>query len=63
MNENPFSGPQSAMPLFIYKQITESSQANVTARAWTGCLVLMVMVLTLFTIARLIGRGARRGRK
>jgi len=62
MNENPFSGPQSAMPLFIYKQITESSQANVTARAWTGCLVLMVMVLTLFTIARLIGRGARRGR-
>jgi len=50
------------MPLFIYKQITESSQANVTARAWTGCLVLMVMVLTLFTIARLIGRGARRGR-
>ena len=22
MNANPFSGPQSALPLFIYKQIT-----------------------------------------
>jgi phosphate transport system permease protein len=62
MNANPFSGAQSAMPLFIYKQITESSSANVTARAWTGCLVLMVMVLTLFTLARLIGRFARSSR-
>jgi phosphate transport system permease protein len=63
MNANPFSGAQSALPLYIYKQITLSSAANVQARAWTASLVLMLLVLTLFSIARFIGsRAARAGR-
>jgi phosphate transport system permease protein len=63
MNANPFQGGQSALPLFIYKQVTESSSANVQARAWAGALVLMGLVLTLFVIARLIGYSAARGRR
>jgi phosphate transport system permease protein len=63
MNANPFQGGQSALPLFIYKQVTESSSANVQARAWAGALVLMGLVLALFVIARLIGYSAARGRR
>jgi phosphate transport system permease protein len=63
MNANPFQGGQSALPLFIYKQVTESSAANVQARAWAGALVLMGLVLALFVIARLIGYFAARGRR
>ena len=48
MNANPFQGPQEALPLFIFKLLTESAQGNVIAKAWTGCLVLMLMVLVLF---------------
>jgi phosphate transport system permease protein len=58
MNANPFQGPQAALPLFIFKQLTESAQPNVQVRAWTGCLVLMLLVLVLFTIARIVGSGA-----
>jgi phosphate transport system permease protein len=58
MNANPFQGPQEALPLFIFKLLTESAQSNVIAKAWTGCLVLMLMVLVLFTIARLVGSGS-----
>ena len=57
------AAPQAALPLYIYKLITESSSPNVQARAWTGALVLMIMVLILFTIARLIGRSAARARR
>jgi len=63
MNANPFKGAQSALPLFIYKQMTESSVASVQLRAWTASLVLMLMVLVLFSLARLVGsRAAKRGR-
>ena len=60
MNANPFSGAQDALPLFIYHLITQSSAPNIQARAWAGCLVLMILVLTLFTIARLVGALAGR---
>ncbi|HEY0388103.1 MAG TPA: phosphate ABC transporter permease PstA [Gaiellales bacterium] len=60
MNGNPFSGAQAALPLYIYKQVTESSSANVQARAWAGAFVLMLLVLILFTLARLIGWSAAR---
>ena len=58
MNANPFSGPQESLPLFVYRQITEARSADATARAWTGALVLMLLVLALFVIARLIGAPA-----
>ena len=61
MNANPFNGPQAALPLYIFKLLTESSTANVQDRAWTGCLVLMLLVLVLFVIARVVGGRARLG--
>lgn len=54
MNWNPFSGPQSSLPLFVYTGI-RSSADNDVARAWTGAFVLMAIVLILFVIARIIG--------
>ncbi len=50
-----FSEPQSALPLFIFQQVTNSQGAAVE-RAWTGAFVLISLVLILFTLARLIGR-------
>jgi phosphate transport system permease protein len=52
-----FSEPQSALPLFIYQQVTNSQGAAVD-RAWTAAFVLIALVLILFTLARLIGRPA-----
>jgi phosphate transport system permease protein len=60
MNTNPFSGPQSALPLFVYRGIS-SGQPSDEARAWTAALVLIVLVLTLFTLARFLGYRASRG--
>lgn len=59
VNLNPFVGPQSDLPLFIY-QLLRQPNANQIARAWTGALVLVLLVLVLFVLARVIGeRGAR----
>jgi len=59
VNLNPFVGPQSDLPLFIY-QLLRQPNANQIARAWTGALVLVLLVLVLFVLARVIGEhGAR----
>jgi len=54
MNGNPFEGKQSALGLFVYKLVTLPQPAMVQ-RAWTGALVLLVLVLVLFVSARIIG--------
>lgn len=62
MNTNPFSGAQSSLPLFVYTLIRNPFPEQ-QARAWGGALVLIVLVLILFTAARIIGArqpGARR---
>lgn len=64
LNSNPFDGPQSNLPLYVYQQVT-SQVANARARAWTGALVLITLVLVLFTIARIVasfGPGRRKRR-
>ncbi len=53
VNTNPTVGPMSALPLFVYKQI-RAPEANQIARAWTGALVLILLVLLLFVLARAI---------
>ena len=53
-NANPFKGKQDALPLFIFRLI-RFPQAAARARAWTGALVLLMLVLVLFIIARVIG--------
>ena len=55
MNANPFNGPQDSLPLFVYKNIRKPAEASIQ-RGFAGALVLMMIVLTLFVIARIVGR-------
>ncbi|MEI7592498.1 MAG: phosphate ABC transporter permease PstA [Actinomycetes bacterium] len=54
MNSNPFSGAQESLPLFVYRNIRKPD-VNAIARGFSGALVLMLLVLVLFAIARFIG--------
>ncbi|MCU1355582.1 MAG: pstA [Acidimicrobiales bacterium] len=62
MNANPFSQPQESLPIFIFRNIQKPSQASID-RAFTGAFVLMVLVLTLFALARVVGRDRTRSRR
>lgn len=55
---NPFAGgqPQSDLPLQIYSLVRQPRGSSVSV-AWGGALVLMIMILTLFTLARILGAG------
>jgi phosphate transport system permease protein len=53
METNPF-GKQDALPLFVFRLIRFPDPVQI-ARAWTGALVLLLLVLVLFAIARAIG--------
>ncbi len=61
-NTNPFSGPQSSLPLFVFKLYRLPNETQV-ARAWTGGLVLVLLVLMLFIVARSISRLGDTSRK
>ncbi len=54
VNPNAFSGPIGSLPYYIWKSFNAGSPEALT-RAWAGLLVLMVLVLILFTLARLLG--------
>jgi phosphate transport system permease protein len=62
MNWNPFSGPQSNLPLFVYENIRLASPTLVR-EGWGGAFVLVFMVLSLFVIARFIGSSKPGGRR
>jgi len=53
VNSNPFSGPMGSLPMYIWKCFGQGSEQSI-ARAWTGILVLLVIVLALFTMARFL---------
>jgi len=53
-NADPFHGKQDALPTFIYRLVRFPQAASIQ-RAWTGALVLLMIVLVLFIIARLVG--------
>jgi phosphate transport system permease protein len=55
MNANPFNGPQESLPLFVYRFIRQPSVADIQ-RGFAGALVLMVVILGLFLVARVVGR-------
>jgi phosphate transport system permease protein len=55
MNSNPFNGAQESLPLFVFRNIRKPD-VNAIARGFAGALVLMIIVLGLFAIARYIGR-------
>lgn len=60
MNANPFNGPQESLPLFVYRFIREPLPSDIS-RGFAGALVLMVLILLLFVVARIIGRDRTSG--
>jgi len=55
INTNPFSNPQSNLPVFIYQEFNLGTNAS-QADAWGGALVLIVLVMLLNLVARGIAR-------
>ena len=53
-NYNPFNGPMGSLPHFIWNSFRAGTPES-TARAWTGLLVLLVIVFVLFATARFFG--------
>jgi phosphate transport system permease protein len=62
MNSNPFNGAQEALPLFVYRNIRKPDQSAI-ARGFAGALVLMMLVLALFMLARFVGRDRSKSKK
>ncbi len=54
VNTSMFNGPVSALPLYVFNEL-KLGLDMAYARAWTGALVLMVLVLVLFAFARWLG--------
>jgi phosphate transport system permease protein len=57
INNNPFSGPQSGLPLYIYSE-TGKPQHFAIDRAWAAALTLIILIMLLNLIARLFARRA-----
>jgi phosphate transport system permease protein len=55
LNANPFSGPQTGMPLLIWYFIRIVQTNEMRARGFGAGLALLLMVLILFTAARALG--------
>ena len=53
-NWNLFSGPMGTLPFYIWKGFGAGTDESFQ-RAWTGILVLLVIVLVLFALARFLG--------
>jgi phosphate transport system permease protein len=53
VNLNPFDGPMGSLPIYIWKCFGQGTEESI-ARAWSGILVLLVIVLALFTAARFL---------
>jgi len=58
LNLNPFSGPQTPLPLFIYYAVHVLGTPPYVERGFGAGFVLVVVVLVLFAIARRIGGSA-----
>jgi len=58
MNYDPFSGRMTTLPVFVYTQYMNpgADLAAYTDRAWTGALVLILIVMILNLVARLIAK-------
>jgi phosphate transport system permease protein len=55
LNMNPFSGPQASIPTFVWDQISSGTPASID-RAWAGALVLILVVVIFYGLARLIAK-------
>jgi phosphate transport system permease protein len=54
LNANPMTGPQEALPHFVYQYIRYNPGTGPYQRAWAAAAVLTFLVLTLFTSARVL---------
>jgi phosphate transport system permease protein len=61
-NANPFKGAQESLPLFIYRFVRTQSVADIQ-RGYAGALVLLVLILSLFVLARFLGRDRSVGNR
>jgi phosphate transport system permease protein len=57
MNADPFHGWQATLPTLIFTYVEAEGRAEFIARAFGASLALMLVVLVLFTIARVVGGG------
>ncbi|MGD1221621.1 MULTISPECIES: phosphate ABC transporter permease PstA [Streptomyces] len=55
INNNPFSGPQASLPLYIYRQYAAGTEVAYD-RAWAAALALIAFVMILNLAARGIAR-------
>jgi phosphate transport system permease protein len=55
MNANPINGAQESLPLFIFRNVRKPDPHAID-RGFAGALVLMMIVLALFVLARYLGR-------
>ena len=58
LNTNPFFGSQSALPFYIWTGFRLGTPEAVQ-RAWSAILVLLIIVLVLFAIARIVGSKSK----
>lgn len=56
---HPFDGPIASLPTYVFGYLQIGTEYAI-ARAWSGSLVLLVIVLILFTLARRIGGKDKR---
>jgi phosphate transport system permease protein len=57
MNTNPFTGPMISLPLQVF-DFVRSPEPTMVARGFGAAAVLLVLVLTLFLVARALGGRA-----
>jgi phosphate transport system permease protein len=57
LNLNPFSGPQTSLPLYIWNYVHILADPNDILRGFGAAFVLVLVVLVLFTTARALGGG------
>jgi len=59
LNLNPFAGNSSAIPFYVWKNFLLGTETAID-RAWSGVLVLMIIVLFFFALTRFL--SGRKGR-
>jgi phosphate transport system permease protein len=56
---NPVSGPIGSLPMYIFGMMQIGTENSIN-RAWTGALVLLIVVFGLFTLARYVAGKDKR---
>jgi phosphate transport system permease protein len=52
LNLNPMSGPMGSLPFYIWKAFLTGGTEEAYARAWGGMLILLILIVVLFGLAR-----------